>query len=170
MNVFVRKRGRQVLLVAIFIASIFTFLLPQAEILAAPALALPTEESNINLQPAAQATDLVKYQLPTNDIKVVRTKRVTVTAYNAVPEQTDSTPCITADGTDICQNKNIKVVAANWLPFGTKVRIPEYFGDTIFEVRDRMNPRYQDRLDVLLEGIPEAKQFGRRHLTVEILN
>ncbi len=170
MNLFVRRYGRQMLLVVIFIASIFTFLLPQAEILAAPALALPTEESNINLQPAAQATEIINYQLPVNEIKVVRTKKVTITAYNAVPEQTDSTPCITADGTNICQNKNIKVVAANWLPFGTKVRIPEYFGDTIFEVRDRMNQRYNERLDVLMESIPDAKQFGRRYLTVEILN
>jgi 3D (Asp-Asp-Asp) domain-containing protein len=170
MNAYVRKRGRQTLLIAIFIASIFTFLLPQAEILAAPASVLPNEGREINLQPAAQATEIINYQLPINEIKVVRTKRVTITAYNAVPEQTDSTPCITADGTDICKNKNIKVVAANWLPFGTKVRIPEYFGDTVFEVRDRMNPRYSERLDVLMESIPEAKQFGRRHLTVEILN
>ncbi len=170
MNLFVRRYGRQMLLVVIFIASIFTFLLPQAEILAAPALALPTEESNINLQPAAKATEIINYQLPVNEIKVVRTKKVTITAYNAVPEQTDSTPCITADGTNICQNKNIKVVAANWLPFGTKVRIPEYFGDTIFEVRDRMNQRYNERMDVLMESIPDAKQFGRRYLTVEILN
>ncbi len=170
MNALVRKRGRQALLIAIFIASIFTFLLPQAEILAAPAPVLLSEEGEINLQPAAHATEIVNYQLPINEIKVARTKKVTITAYNAVPEQTDSTPCITADGTDICQNKNIKVVAANWLPFGTKVRIPEYFGDTIFEVRDRMNPRYNDRLDILLEDIADAKQFGRRHLTVEILN
>ncbi len=170
MNVILRKRGRRVLLVVIFIASIFTFLLPQAEILAAPAPVLTNEGREINLQPAAQATEIINYQLPINEIKVARTKKVTITAYNAVPEQTDSTPCITADGTDICKNKNIKVVAANWLPFGTQVRIPEYFGDTIFEVRDRMNPRYGDRLDVLMESIPEAKQFGRRHLTVEILN
>lgn len=170
MNLYVKKNGRQVLLVAIFIASIFTFLLPHAEILAAPAPVFMNEERKINLQPATQIKEIINYQLPTNEIKVIRTKSVTITAYNAVPEQTDNTPCITADGTDICKNKNIKIVAANWLPFGTKVRIPEYFGDTIFEVRDRMNPRYRDRLDILMESIPEAKQFGRRQLTVEILN
>ena len=92
-----------------------------------------------------------------------------VTAYNAVPEQTDTTPCITADGTDICTNPQLKIVAANWLPFGTKIRIPEYFGNTIFEVRDRMNSRYPYRLDVLMDSISAAKEFGIRYLKVEII-
>ena len=171
MITFVRRRGQRVLLAFIFIAAIFTFLLPQAQILARPAYASePNEERIINFQPAITNEKLIQASLPENKIKVLRVKTVTITAYNAVPEQTDSTPCITADGTDICKNKNMKVVAANWLPFGTKIRIPEYFGDTIFEVHDRMNPKYNNRLDVLMESVPEAKQFGRRTLQIEILN
>jgi 3D (Asp-Asp-Asp) domain-containing protein len=171
MTTFIRKRSEHALLIFIFITAIFTFLLPQAEILAHPAHAAElNKESVINFQPAITDEELINTKLPINEIKVIRTKTVTITAYNAVPEQTDNTPCITADGTDICKNKNIKIVAANWLPFGTKVRIPKYFGDTIFEVHDRMNPKYNNRLDVLMESIPEAKQFGRRTLQIEILN
>jgi 3D (Asp-Asp-Asp) domain-containing protein len=171
MITFVRKRGQRAFLVFIFIAAIFTFLLPQAEVLASSANASePNEERAIDFQPTVTAEELINIKLPVNEIKVLRTKTVTITAYNALPEQTDSTPCITADGTDICKNKNIKVVAANWLPFGTKVRIPEYFGDTVFEVHDRMNPKYNNRLDVLMESVPEAKRFGRRTLQIEILD
>jgi len=171
MITFVRKRSEHALLIFIFIAAVFTFLLPQAEVLARPAYAAElNEESVIDFQPAVTVEELINTKLPVNEIKILRTKTVTITAYNAVPEQTDSTPCITADGTDICKNKNIKVVAANWLPFGTKVRIPEYFGDTVFEVHDRMNPRYNNRLDVLMDSVPEAKKFGRRTLQIEILD
>lgn len=92
-----------------------------------------------------------------------------VTAYNPVSSQTDSTPCLTANGTEICtEHKNI--IAANWLPFGTKVQIPDYFGDRIFEVQDRMNKRYSDRIDVLMYDLTEAKRFGKRKLRIIILD
>ncbi len=91
-----------------------------------------------------------------------------VSGYNPVPEQTDSTPCITASGKDIC-NHEVDVVAANWLKFGTKIRIPEYFGDRIFTVEDRMNKRYPNNTDVLFYDKQEAREFGRRTLVIQIL-
>lgn len=93
----------------------------------------------------------------------------TVTAYNPVPEQTDSTPCITASGKNVCDQK-MNVIAANWLPFGTKVQIPDYFGERVFEVQDRMNARYSDRVDVLMYDLAEAKEFGKRRLRVVVLD
>lgn len=109
------------------------------------------------------------YKLPEINYRSRRVVTAVVTAYNPVPEQTDSTPCLTANGTDICSEKK-NIIAANWLPFGTKVQIPDYFGDKIFEVQDRMNERYSDRVDVLMYDLSEAKNFGRRKLRIVILD
>ncbi len=109
------------------------------------------------------------YNLPKINYRARKEVMAVVTAYNPVPAQTDSTPCLTANGTEICtEHKNI--IAANWLPFGTKVQIPDYFGDKIFEVQDRMNERYSDRIDVLMYDLTEAKRFGKRKLRIIILD
>lgn len=89
---------------------------------------------------------------------------VMATAYNSDPAQTDDTPFITASGTTTRPG----VLAANFLPFGTLVKIPEYFGDQIFIVEDRMNPRYDKRIDIWMEEGPEARQFGLRTVAIEV--
>ncbi len=100
---------------------------------------------------------------------------VPCTAYNSDPRQTDSTPCITADGYDLCETNEENVIAANFLRFGTKVRFPDYFGDRIFIVHDRMNARYTYKVDFWMTGdtLAEAKQkardFGYRRLKMEVL-
>jgi hypothetical protein len=63
-----------------------------------------------------------------------------LTAYNSEVGQTDDTPFITAYGDRV----GYGVIAANWLPFGTKVVIPELFGKDVFIVKDRMNKRFND--------------------------
>lgn len=93
---------------------------------------------------------------------VVREDRVTVTAYNSVPEQTDDTPCIGAQGTDICEiyAAGENVCAANFVPLGTKLEV-EGLGTCI--VRDRMNARYTKRIDWYMGmDIKGARQFGVR--------
>lgn len=155
-------------LIGLVIILAFIFLLPQAKILAnfaTPTIASADEERGELLTENNKVI-----HLPNNNIKILRTAKVTITAYNAVPEQTDDTPCITADGTNVCLKSDINIIAANWLPFGAQVRIPEVFGDTIFEVHDRMNQRYTNRIDVLMNSVPQAKQFGLQQLEVEILS
>jgi 3D (Asp-Asp-Asp) domain-containing protein len=62
------------------------------------------------------------------------------------------------------------LIAANWLPYNTKIRIPDMFGDKIFTVNDRMNPRYDTgRLDVWMPSRVDAKQFGIRHIRIQIV-
>jgi len=100
--------------------------------------------------------------------RVAREIYTEVSGYNPVPEQTDSTPCITASGKNICEEP-VNVIAANWLKFGTKVRIPEYFGDTVFTVEDRMNTRYPHNIDVLFYNKTEARALGRRTLLIQVL-
>lgn len=96
---------------------------------------------------------------------VIRRVVAPVTAYSSTPDQTDSTPFITASGTRTRDG----VVAANFLPIGTKVRIPTVYGDKIFVVEDRMNSRYWQRLDIWMETRQEALQFGVRTLPIEII-
>ncbi|MBI5622118.1 3D domain-containing protein [Candidatus Falkowbacteria bacterium] len=102
------------------------------------------------------------------DRQPTRTIWVTVTAYSSTPDQTDDSPCITANGFDVCEHGQEDVIAANFLPFGTTVKMPEYFGDTVFTVQDRMNARYYSRVDVWMQSREAAKQFGVRTLKVEV--
>ncbi|MFH1713324.1 MAG: 3D domain-containing protein, partial [Candidatus Jacksonbacteria bacterium] len=61
------------------------------------------------------------------------------------------------------------MVAANFLPFNTKIKIPDIFGDKIFIVEDRMNRRFQNRVDIWMETRQEAMQYGVRQVKIEIL-
>jgi 3D (Asp-Asp-Asp) domain-containing protein len=97
---------------------------------------------------------------------VVKTMRVTATAYNSVPEQTDGDPFTTAAGT-----RTRPGVVAACFPFGTQLEIivPGQEGSLngiTYVVEDRTGAGRCDHVDIWMETIPEARQFGRR--TVEI--
>ncbi len=89
---------------------------------------------------------------------------VVASAYNSIPNQTDDTPFITANGTYVHDG----VIAANFLPMGTLLKIPDYYGDQVFIVADRMNKRYDQRIDIWMDGIHEARQFGVRTVAIEV--
>lgn len=89
---------------------------------------------------------------------------VDATAYNSLSWQTDSTPWITASGTR-CKEGTI---AANFLPFGTKVLI-DGFGDQIFVVEDRMNRRYKKRIDIWMRKYNDAVKFGKRKIIFYVI-
>lgn len=93
-----------------------------------------------------------------------RTMKISVTAYNSEVGQTDSTPFHTADGTHVRDG----IVAANFLPLGTRVKFPELYGDKEFVVKDRMNARYYYRADIWMAEKPDAIQFGHQYTTIEI--
>ncbi len=104
-------------------------------------------------------------------VNVLHNQKVIATAYSSTVDQTDSTPCITANGYNLCKYNRENVIAANFLPLNTKVRIPELFGEEILTVRDRMNPRYgKNRIDVWLTDRAKAKNFGVRILDLEIVD
>ena len=93
-----------------------------------------------------------------------------ITAYNSLPWQTNSEPCITASGMNVCERDTEDVIATNYayLPFGSKIKIPELFGDREFLVEDRMNQRYTQTLDIWMKDYYDAKDFGRQKIEVEI--
>ncbi len=61
------------------------------------------------------------------------------------------------------------VVAANFLPFGTKIKIPSLFGDKVFVVEDRMSSRFQNTIDIVVSSQREARSFGIKSAYIEIL-
>ena len=86
---------------------------------------------------------------------------VTVTMYHPVREQTDSTPNILADGTRIKTDKasNYKFIAVSrnllkrwggWLDYGDFILLKGTNGkDGVYQVRDTMNKRWVNRIDIL---------------------
>ena len=99
------------------------------------------------------------------EVKVVKIYTVRATAYSSTPDQTDSTPFITASGARVRDG----IIAANFLPFGTQIRIPEIYGEKIFVVEDRMNKRYWHNVDIWFPERDLAKTFGSKRVIIEII-
>jgi 3D (Asp-Asp-Asp) domain-containing protein len=104
------------------------------------------------------------YQIKHYGYKVTFSGVVDATAYNSIEWQTDSTPWITALGTRCREG----VIAANFLPFGTKVLI-DGFGDQVFVVEDRMNKRYKKRIDIWMKEYNDAIKFGRQKIKFYVI-
>jgi 3D (Asp-Asp-Asp) domain-containing protein len=101
--------------------------------------------------------------LKTNNPK--NTKNVWVTAYSSSFDETDDDPFITASGKFVQDG----FVATNILPLGTKIKIPEIFGEKIFVVEDRMHSRKQNVVDVWMESKEKAIKFGAHYTNIVIL-
>lgn len=151
------KKAKQLIIVLVFVL-LFDFLLFPLPVMASELVETPTQEFKfIN-------------NLPENSDKSVgQSGYYTITAYNSEVGQTDNSPCITANGFNLCEHGVENSVAANFLQFNTAIRIPELFGDRVFIVRDRMNARYSDRLDIWMLDKGEARQFGVKVAKIEIL-
>lgn len=112
-----------------------------------------------------QTNTLLPIISPMGEERVVKTMRLYVTGYSSTPEQTDDTPFITASGKTVRDG----IVATNLLPLGTKIKIPEFYGNKVFVVEDRMHPRMQDRVDIWFPSYGEAKYFGKRLASIVVL-
>ena len=102
---------------------------------------------------------------------------VTATIYHATPEQTDSTPDITASNKKIDLSNPLKHrwiavsrdLEAKGLTFGVKVCVTGAGDlDGIWTVQDRMNPRWTNRIDFLVNQ--EIKGGKWENVRVEIIN
>jgi 3D (Asp-Asp-Asp) domain-containing protein len=94
---------------------------------------------------------------------------VLMTAYSSSIWETDNEvendPFITASGSWV----HWGTVAANFLPFGTKIRIPFVYGDEVFEIKDRMNARKKIQIDIWQPSREQALDFGVKMGYIEIL-
>jgi 3D (Asp-Asp-Asp) domain-containing protein len=89
-----------------------------------------------------------------------------VTAYASVPDETDSTPFITANGTRVYYGE----AASNILPFGTKIEIPALFGSQIFTIEDRMSEHIKNTIDIWMPTVAAAIRFGMDHTNIIIVS
>lgn len=88
-----------------------------------------------------------------------------VTAYNSEVNQTDEDPLTAASGKQVFDG----MIAINGLKFGTRVQIPELFGDKVFIVEDRMHSRKGIyHADVWMENYKDAVDFGAQIAKVHI--
>ncbi len=102
----------------------------------------------------------------TNEAAPSKTIKVVITAYSSTPDQTDDTPFVTASNT----RTHDGVIAANFLAFGTKVKIPGIFGDKVFTVEDRMAKKHDGKMDIWFPQRGLAKKFGIQETDVVILD
>lgn len=124
-------------------------------------LALEGESSLV----AIGEDSLIAVSNPADPIRIKKVE-VVITAYSSTVWQTDSTPFITASGSYVEDG----IVANNLLPFGTRIKIPELYGDKIFIVEDRMNSRKGNyHVDIWFETYAQAKDFGAQTTYIEVL-
>ena len=114
---------------------------------------------------AVSQAALLPIAAPKGPDHVVRTVAVVVTAYSSTTWQTDDSPFITASGTNVREG----VVAANFLPIGTRIKLPDLYGDRIFVVEDRMHPRQKYVVDIWFPSYSEALNFGAKFTNIQVI-
>lgn len=114
-----------------------------------------------------QGNSLLPILKPTGtELNVVKEIKMVITAYSSSIWETDSSPFITASGAFVKDG----IVANNLYPFGTKIRIPEIYGDKIFVIEDRMHSRKgYYHVDIWFPSYWEAKSFGAKRTYIEII-
>lgn len=160
---FIRRSPFECLAIAVLLIVLSYIIVPltagatEAEVL---------EDRATALFVAAMQNETAAYgQLPVSKLRgPYYVQTVEASAYNSEVAQTDDTPFITASGTTVRHG----VIAANFLPIGTLITIPDIYGDEIFVVEDRMNPRYTNTIDIWMESKDDAKRFGRRTVKIYV--
>ena len=119
----------------------------------------------------------------TENLKKYETEgmKVTVTMYEPVSYQTDSTPDILADGTRIrthiaseykfiAVSRNLLKRWGGWLDYGDFILLKGTDSkDGVYQVRDTMNPRFVNRVDILESpGVPPYKYEKAKILKTDI--
>lgn len=106
-------------------------------------------------------------KLDKDSYMAVKKVKMLITAYSSTPDQTDDKPYETASGGQVVDG----VIANNLLSFGTKVRIPELYGDKVFTVEDRMHKRKGKYMaDIWMQSREQATHFGVKIAMIEILD
>ena len=95
--------------------------------------------------------------------------KVTATAYNSLPGQTQGNPTITAWGDKLVPGMKVIAVSRDLIPLGlkhgVKVKIDGLPGT--YTVMDKLHQRWQHRIDIYMgKDIKAAKKWGKRKVTI----
>ena len=104
----------------------------------------------------AESNKLIQYEV--KNVQTHKSKEVTVTWYTSTVEECDSTPFETADGSRV--RHGILAVSPDLLKtfaYGDSVYISEMGW---FEIRDRMNNRWKNRVDIWTDDRSKAIRNG----------
>ena len=98
-----------------------------------------------------------------------RVLKVTATAYNSVPGQTQNDPSLTAWGKTLVPGMKAIAVShdliAMGLRHGVKVRISGLPGT--YTVMDKLHKRWKRRIDIYMgNNVKSARQWGKRQVTI----
>ena len=124
------------------------------------------------------ADKLLRYQEKVKDIES-NTHKVVVTMYHPVSSQTDDTPNITADGTVIkiqraseykyvAVSRNMLVRNGGFLRFGDYVWVDAGKKSGVYQVKDTMNARFINRIDIL--ETPGVKPYKYDNASLRRIN
>ncbi len=120
----------------------------------------PSQEPTISLTTLPEATDKP-------ETEILRIMTVRASAYTSTVAECDSDPFTTASGAKVYDGG----IAMNGIKFGTKIRIPAYFGNKVFTVTDRMNARWGNKkIDIWMTNRTDAINWGVRSVTIEFLS
>jgi len=159
------RRNKHKLYVSLSLLSLVNFMTPQP--VAAKTAVSPMQAI---VQDAAAAAQSAVKAGPAPMLPIIatvpakRTLRVIATAYTSTVAECDSDPFTTASGAKTADG----VIAANGFAFGTRIRIPDYFGDKVFIVLDRMG-RGGNRIDIWMSNRHDALEWGVRNIRIEVL-
>jgi len=95
--------------------------------------------------------------------------KVTSTAYNSLPDQTQGDPTITAWGDKLVPGMKVIAVSRDLIPMGlthgVKVRIGGLSGT--YTVMDKLHKRWTRRIDIYMgNDVKAAKEWGKREVTI----
>jgi 3D (Asp-Asp-Asp) domain-containing protein len=100
---------------------------------------------------------------------VERSLRVSASAYNSVPGQTDHTPSIGAWGDELTPGMKVIAVSTDLIEMGLargqSVRIRGL--DGVFTVADRMSDRWERKIDIYMgDDVKAARNWGVREVEI----
>lgn len=110
--------------------------------------------------------DLLRQIAELKDLKV---RELTITAYSPTVAECGSNPTITASQSTVRPGivaVSRDLFAQGWV-FGKKVYVK---GHGVFEIADLMGKGHSKRVDIFIPDTDEAKRFGKKQTTVALLS
>jgi len=100
----------------------------------------------------------------------IKKMEVTASAYNSLAYQTNANPHITAFGDSLFPGLRYIAVSRDLLDSGliynTKVKIKGF--DSLFTVKDKMNRRYRNHIDIYMGvDVKAALKWGRKKVVIQ---
>jgi 3D (Asp-Asp-Asp) domain-containing protein len=165
-----RRLALPVAAVAVAVSSISAAMFKPQQPSAVPVLASTIVVSTVNAKPAApELIHDAATALPPAHTPSIRIVTMEVTAYCPCPKCCGPKAAgITASGKSVSYNAGRFVAADSSFRFGTKLMIPGYHAQPV-EVIDRGGAIKGNKLDVFFPTHEQALKWGRRHISVTVI-